>query len=175
VRHRLYCHIVWRTLGRAESIDAQLARFLCRFFRVVARRERARLLEIGLVADHVHLIVRLHPETRIPRLVQRCKGGSAYLAAKERLTAPGAVLRWAKGYSVQSLSPRALASARGYVRGQPSHHPDMAIAGWEGDTGLYDGTGLDEWLGQGRARVRGRSRGSADSDPRHGVPTSVRG
>ena len=115
------------------------------------------------MADHVHLIVRLHPETRISRLVQRCKGGSSYLAGKERPTSPGAVLRWAKGYTIESVSPRALASARAYARGQPSHHPALAIADWEGDTSRYDGTGLDEWVGPGRARVRGRGRDSAAS------------
>jgi putative transposase len=161
MRHRVYCHIVWRTLGRAESIDAELARFLCRFFRAVARRERARLLEIGLVADHVHLIIRLHPGTRISRLVQRCKGGSSYLAGRERAASPGAVLRWAKGYSIESVSPRALASARAYARAQPLHHPTQAIPGWEGDASRYDGTGLEEWVAPRRARVRGRGRGSA--------------
>jgi REP element-mobilizing transposase RayT len=155
MRHRIYCHIVWRTKGNAEVIDADLARFLCRFFRAAARREQARVLEIGLVRDHVHMVVRAHPGASVSRLVQRCKGGSSYLAGKERTTAPGAVLRWAKGYTVESVSPRALTAARAYVRGQPSHHPALAIPGWEGDTPQYDATGLDEWVGPERFRVRG--------------------
>jgi hypothetical protein len=113
------------------------------------------VLVIGLVRDHVHMVVRAHPGTSISRLVQRCKGGSSYLAGKERARAPGAVLRWAKGYTIESVSPRALATARAYVRRQPSHHPALAISGWEGDTPQYDTTGLDEWVGPGRFRVRG--------------------
>jgi len=160
VRHRIFCHIVWRTRGNAEVIDAGLARFLCRFLRAVARRERARVLEIGLVADHVHMLVRLHPLTGVSRLMQRCKGGSSYLAGRERTAAPGGTLRWAKGYSIESVSPRALSSARAYIRQQPSRHPDRAIPGWEGDVPHYDAAGREEWMGPGRFRVCGRAHGS---------------
>jgi putative transposase len=144
---------VWRTRGSARLLDARLARFLCRFFRAVARQERVRVLEVGLVADHVHLLLRLHPEARISRLVQRLKGGSALLARKENHAAAGLDLRWSKGYTIESVSPRGLVAARGYVRGQPERHPDRAIAGWEGDVPEYDRTGLDEWRGEGRRAV----------------------
>jgi len=155
VRHRLYCHIVWRTRGNAKLLDARLARFLGRFFRAVARQERARVLEVGLVADHVHVLVRLHPEARISRLLQRFKGGSAFLARKEHHAAAGLDLRWSKGYTIESVSPRGLVGARSYVRRQPERHPDRAIVGWEGDVPEYDGTGFDEWRGEGRERVGG--------------------
>src|SRR5882762_8666818 len=77
MRHRLYYHIVWTTRERQHLIDGGLARFLCRFLRGVARQERAHILEIGVVATHVHLLVRMHPICSVSRLLQRMKGGSA--------------------------------------------------------------------------------------------------
>jgi putative transposase len=140
VRHRLYVHLVWTTRGRERLIDHRLARFLCRFLRAMARKERAYILEIGMVQTHVHLLARLHPTMAVSTLVKRLKGASSAMAAKEGLGGKER-LYWAKGYSVASVSGRALGSVRGYLRGQPTHHPEDAITGWEGDSPEYDRTG----------------------------------
>jgi putative transposase len=105
----------------------------------MARKERAYILEIGMVQTHVHLLARLHPTVAVSTLVKRLKGASSAVADKEGL---GQVrLYWAKGYSVASVSGRALGSVRIYLRGQATHHSDEAIVGWEGDTPEYDQTG----------------------------------
>ena len=143
--HRLYCHIVWTTRERQPLLDAGLARFLCRFLRGVARQERAHLLEIGMVRTHVHVLVRLHPTTNVSRLLQRWKGGSAAVAGKERHSTEGRRLRWAKGYSIHSVSPRHLAALRAYLRAQVQHHPGETIPGWPGDDPEFDRSGTDEW------------------------------
>ena len=72
-------HVVWATRNRAPLLDAGLARFLDRFLRVIAREERALVLEIGMVRTHVHVLLRTHPMTMIPRLLQRLKGASSGL------------------------------------------------------------------------------------------------
>jgi REP element-mobilizing transposase RayT len=129
--HKLFVHITWTTRDRAPLIDLTLARFLTRFLRQVGAQERARVLEIGMVADHVHILVRLHPTTAIPRLMQRMKGGSAVLGTTPTPGHSG--LRWAKGYSLHSVNPKQLGSVRDYLRAQPSRHPHLAIPGWTGD------------------------------------------
>lgn len=130
--HKLFVHLTWTTRDRAPLIDATLARFLTQFLRRVGTQERARVLEIGMVADHVHLLVRLHPTTTIPRLLQRMKGGSAVLGTTPTKGHPG--LRWAKGYAIHSVNPKQLGAVRDYLRDQPRHHFTVAIAGWNGDS-----------------------------------------
>ena len=85
------------------------------------------VLAIGIVADHLHLLLRLHPTTQLPRLLQRMKGGTAH-AVNAHLRPGQSALRWAKGYSVTSVSPRGYLGAAAYVRDQARHHPDLAIA-----------------------------------------------
>ena len=127
--HRILVHIVWTTRERVPTIDRAYAAYLSEHLPIIARQERARVLELGIVATHLHLLLRLHPTTVIPRLLQRMKGGTAH--GINRRLAPGApVLRWAKGYSVQSVSPRHRESAAAYVRDQHLHHPGEAIPGW---------------------------------------------
>lgn len=128
MRHRLYVHIVWTTRHREPSIDGRVARFLTPFLPAVAQQERAAILELGVVSDHVHLLVRVHPSTSLPRLVQRLKGGSAVLANREGHARRGHPLHWAKGYNVETVSPTSLRRVREYIRSQPKHHPARAIA-----------------------------------------------
>jgi len=150
---RIYCHVVWTTRDRVPLIDAGLARFLCSFLRGVATQEHARILEIGMVRTHVHLLVRARPTTDVARLLQRLKGGSAAIASKERHSTEGNRLRWAKGYSIHSVSPRSLAVVRDYLRAQPTHHPDNVIHGWNGDEPEYEQAGTDEWRSELRQRL----------------------
>jgi putative transposase len=140
MRHRLYVHLVWTTRGRARLIDRDLARFLCRFLRAMARKERAYILEIGMVQTHLHLLGRVHPTIALSRLVKRLKGASSAVAAQEGLGSQGR-LYWAKGYAVHSVSEGALDRVRLYLRHQSDHHPDEAIGDWEGDMPEYDRAG----------------------------------
>ena len=150
---RIYCHIVWGTRDRAPLIDGGLAQFLCAFLRGVAAQEHARILEIGMVRTHLHLLVRIRPTTDVSRLLQRLKGGSATIAGKEHHSAESGRLRWAKGYSIFSVSWRSLAAVREYLRAQPVRHPDAVIPGWSGDSPEYEDVGSDEWRSEHRKRM----------------------
>jgi REP element-mobilizing transposase RayT len=133
MRDRIYVHVIWITRDRQPTIDARVATFLARYLPAVARQERAGVHALGVVRTHVHLLLQLHPTTGISRLMQRLKGGSSVLANREG-HAGVRPLRWAKGYDIESVSPRALGPARAYVLDQAQHHPKEAIPGWGGST-----------------------------------------
>ena len=128
MRHRLYLHVAWTTREREPTITAPFVAFLERFLPTVARQERATLLAFGAVRTHLHVVVRIDPATCLPRLIQRWKGGSSVIGSREQLGA-GRRVRWAKGYNVESVSPRALAAVVDYVNRQAERHPDEVIAG----------------------------------------------
>jgi putative transposase len=136
----MYIHLVWTTRGREPLIDAELARFLCRFLRAVARKERAYILEIGMVRTHIHLLARIHPTVPVSQLVRRLKGASSAVAHQEGIVR-GPAVYWAKGYSVGSVAATGLSSVRSYLRAQPVRHPGEAIADWDRDTPEYDSSG----------------------------------
>ena len=123
---RLYAHLTWTTLRRLPLLNPEVARFLERFLRQEAARHGARVLETGIVSNHVHTIVQLPPVIDIPRLVQGLKGASARIANRDGLM-PRARLRWGDGYDLRSVGIRQLPSARRYVATQSQHHPELAI------------------------------------------------
>ena len=74
---RFYAHLSWTTWARLPLIDEQVAHFLGPFLLAEAKRHGARVVEIGIVSDHVHLLLELPPVYDTPRLVQGLKGASA--------------------------------------------------------------------------------------------------
>lgn len=130
MRHRLFLHLVWTTWRRAPLIDAPMATFLERFLPAVAAQERARVLAFGVVSTHLHLLLRMHPLVRLSRMIQRLKGGSIVVARRQGIEPAAGPLHWARGYNLESVSPRALERVAAYVLTQPTHHPDQAIESW---------------------------------------------
>lgn len=160
--HRLYAHICWTTRDRLPLIDAGVARLLERFLPAVARQERAQVLALGLVTTHVHLLLRLHPTTSVPRLLARLKGGSSSVSATEGHAHVNRPFRWARGYSIASVSERALPIVQEYVLQQVRHHPDQRIPDWEPNTAAIGAAGGDR-----QTRVcDGAATLVADAEPR---------
>jgi REP element-mobilizing transposase RayT len=92
----------------------------------IARRHGTRVIDIGIVRDHVHVVLELPPHADLPRLVQGLKGASARIANRDGVM-PRAPLRWANGYDLRSLSVRDLRRAIRYVRSQSERHPEHAV------------------------------------------------
>ncbi len=123
---RLYALLTWTTLRRLPLIHADAAAFLRRALPEIARRHGTRVIEMGIVRNHLHLVLELPPRVDIPRLVQSLKGASARIANRDGVM-PRAKLRWADGYDLRSLGTRDLRRAIGYVRGQDERHPELAL------------------------------------------------
>jgi putative transposase len=130
----LFVQLSWMTYERRPMIDDAVRRFLRRFLPAEARRHGATLLAMGMVADHVHLLLRLPGSFALPRLVQGLKGASARRLNVELAARPSG-LRWASGYDARSVSPKALSRVSAYVGGQAQRHPDLAIRK-HGDRGM---------------------------------------
>ena len=121
----LYVHLSWTTDGRLPMIGSSEEKFLRTFLPVEAKRHDT-TVAIGVVSNHLHVILRFPGTLNIPRLVQGLKGASARLANKDpRVSRNG--IKWAKGYDLRSVSPGNLKRAIRYVESQAAHHPKHAI------------------------------------------------
>ncbi|HYL21509.1 MAG TPA: transposase [Gemmatimonadales bacterium] len=123
---RLYVHLTWTTLQRQALINRDVEAFLRRFLPRETQRHRARLLALGVVADHVHVVLRLAAVNNIPRMVQGFKGASARVVNGEGLTSR-APLRWAEGYDLRSVGVHQLRTVIEYVANQANRHPNLAV------------------------------------------------
>ena len=122
---RLYVHLTWTTFARLPLVKPAVVEFLGRFLPAECGRHGARVLALGIVDDHVHMILALPPAFDVPRLVQGLKGASARMANRDGISERES-LRWAPGYDLRSVGPRQLSAAIKYVREQAVRHPGRA-------------------------------------------------
>mgnify|MGYP000014574488 CR=1 FL=1 len=117
---QLYVHIIWATWDRLPLITETIRP---RLYGAIAKKARAMKcdpLAIGGTADHVHLLVRLHPTVPIAELVRQIKGATSHLITHE--ICPGGFFRWQGAYSAFTLRQSEVPSLRAYIRRQEEHH-----------------------------------------------------
>ena len=103
------------------------AKFLRRFLPAVAEKQHVVVVAMGIVANHVHLVLELSPVVDIPKLAQVFKGASARSANRDSSISKNGI-KWAKGYDLRSVSPNNLSKAVDYVNSQAVRHSELAIA-----------------------------------------------
>ena len=118
---RIYAHLSWTTWARLPLIEESVADFLLRFLLAEAKRHGTRVIEIGVVPNHVHLLLQLLPAYDVPRLVQGLKGASARLANRDGFSQNNS-LRWETGYDLRSVGIKQLPQVANYVRLQEVKH-----------------------------------------------------
>ncbi|HEX9282416.1 MAG TPA: IS200/IS605 family transposase [Gemmatimonadales bacterium] len=127
---RIYAHLTWTTFGRLPLIDSGVVAFLEKFLPTECARHGVRLIALGVMRDHVHLLLELPASFSVPRLVQGLKGASARIANRDGI-ARHESLRWAQGYDLRSVGPRQLGVVEAYVRNQTTRHPEKAVVARE--------------------------------------------
>ena len=117
----IYAHLSWTTWARLPLISQAVAEFLLRFLLAEAKRHGTRVVEIGVVPNHVHMLLELPASYDVPRLVQGLKGASARLANRDGFSRNKS-LRWETGYDLRSVGIKQLPQVANYVRLQELKH-----------------------------------------------------
>ncbi len=113
-------HLQWVTKYRYATLEKESHWRDCEdAIRAVAEMHGIKILEIGVMEDHVHVVVVLPPETSVSRAIGLLKGGSAYELFRKhpnfRKTYWGGHF-WGRGYFYRSVSDVTDDIVRDYVR-----------------------------------------------------------
>lgn len=115
-------HIVFVTKYRRKTLSPELLAYLRGAFADCLSAWRCSLLEFGGEADHVHLLVDIHPALDISVLINNLKTASARRARNrfaDHLAAFYAKpLFWHRAYYVGSVGGASLDTVRAYVDAQ---------------------------------------------------------
>lgn len=120
----LTLHAVFSTKRRAPLIHDELRPRLHAYMGGIARGAGVTSLDIGGVADHVHLLLRIRPVTCVADLMREIKSSSSKWVNEQE---PTSSFAWQAGYSVFSVSPTNIAGVSRYIRRQPLHHERMSF------------------------------------------------
>lgn len=117
---QILLHVVYSTKHREPWITPDLAERLFPYIGGIIRAERGVLYDIGGVADHVHLYLRLRPDETVSSLLKTVKSRSSLWVHQ---TFPNlAAFAWQEGYSAFSVSKSQEEAVKKYIAGQAEHH-----------------------------------------------------
>jgi len=113
-------HVVFSTKNRQPFLDETIRDRLFAYLGGIARENGMTALEIGGVADHVHLLLAIPAALAISKAIQLLKGGSSHWL-KETFTNMNH-FSWQDGYAAFTVSQSQVDDVRAYIRTQPEHH-----------------------------------------------------
>jgi REP element-mobilizing transposase RayT len=121
----LLYHVVFSTKHREPIITPDVRAELYKYIGGIIRGEGGTLLEIGGIADHVHLLARLKAAPSVADMLRLIKCNSSNWA-NER---PQRQWRfeWQTGCGAFTVSESQVAGVRDYVRHQEEHHQKMTF------------------------------------------------
>jgi REP element-mobilizing transposase RayT len=117
---RILVHLIFSTKDRAAVLAPGVRPDLRAYFVGILANLECPCLEVGCVADHVHMLFALHRTRSTADVVEEVKKGSS-----KWLKTRAAALRnfhWQNGYGAFSVSPSSESRVIEYIRGQEEHH-----------------------------------------------------
>lgn len=115
-----YYHIVFCTKSREMSIPKDRRDDMYRFIWKEIHTLGCRLLRIGGIANHVHMLIDLHPSVALSDLMKNVKGkSSSWMRNSQKFIS---FKGWASEYFASTVSPEHKYMIIEYIKGQESHH-----------------------------------------------------
>ncbi len=115
----LFVHVVFSTENRLPFLTREIRASVHAYLGGCVRNLGASAIEIGGVADHVHLLAEYPPQLSISELAGKIKANSSRWI-HETVGVPR--FAWQRGYSAFSISRTDVSEVVRYIRGQEEHH-----------------------------------------------------
>src|SRR5436309_8368184 len=115
-----YFHCVFSTKERRPFITPALRERLWPFLGGIARQNKMTAIEIGGVADHVHILLSLPSTMSIAKAIQLIKGNSSKWVHEEFPSHRD--FEWQEGYGAFSIGIGDVDRTVKYILNQRAHH-----------------------------------------------------
>jgi putative transposase len=99
-------HVVFIPKGRKKVLYGKIRKFLGPVFHELARQRGSEIAEGHMVADHVHMLIKIPPKYAVAEVIGYIKGKSAIAVARQfggRKRNFAGEQFWARGYAVSTV------------------------------------------------------------------------
>ena len=117
---KVILHIIFSTKNREPWLDRQVRQRMHAYLATICRDVGADLVQVGGVADHVHIVTTLPRTISQAQLIEQIKKTSSKWIKSLDVRYHG--FFWQRGYSAFSVSPSQLDPVLEYVDNQEEHH-----------------------------------------------------
>jgi len=115
----LLFHCVFSTKERRKSIAPELESRLWAYIGGLAREHGFKVLTVGGMEDHIHILLSLPSTTPIAKAMREIKSGTSHWM---RECCALTEFEWQEGYGAFSIGWTQLESTRTYIDRQKEHH-----------------------------------------------------
>jgi len=122
----LYYHIVWRTKRSEFTITEEYEKELYAYLLGYCRNKGAKLIRIGGMPDHIHLLISIRPDISVSEFVQVMKVESSKWLKTQKQHFPY-FNGWGNGYAAFTYSERDKEMIRHYIMNQKQHHQTISF------------------------------------------------
>ena len=119
---QLYVHLIFSTKNREPWLTKAWRERVFAYLAEVSNNFGFQALEVGGVADHVHILSTQSRTSTIADWVGTLKTSSSKWFKEETDLGNRAGFAWQSGYGVFSVSPGHVEAVTGYIGGQEEHH-----------------------------------------------------
>jgi putative transposase len=119
----IYIHVIFSTKNRFPSIPLDLESRLFPYLGSIAQEHRSPILKINGMADHVHMLLKLHATTSLAILLKELKAYSSAWVKKQNIKD----FAWQEGYGGFSCSVTHLEALKNYITNQKEHHRTITL------------------------------------------------
>jgi len=122
----IYIHVVFSTTDRQRTIKDAFRERLWKYMCGIARKNKFKIVNIGGIDDHIHILFSLPANIDVSRAVQLVKGGSSKWVHD---TIPKTRnFGWQEGFGAFSVSLSKLDEVKQYIANQAKHHRKFDFA-----------------------------------------------
>jgi len=112
-------HLVWCPKYRRKVLVENVERRLKEIIVSQTRKQQAKIIEMEIMPDHVHLLVEVDPQYGIHKFIKQVKGASSTILRKEfkHLTTKLPTL-WTNSYFVSTVGGAPLSVIKQYIESE---------------------------------------------------------
>jgi putative transposase len=114
----VFLHVIFCTKGREPLIPPEMEERLYAYLGGIAKTRKTPILKINGTCDHLHMLVKLHPDIAYSQLIKEMKSYSTGWMKKENYSK----FRWQEGYGAFSCSISHIEPLIKYIENQKIHH-----------------------------------------------------
>ena len=117
---QLYIQFVFAVQNRECLIHSDWEERLYQYINGIVRNQKHKLIAINGVADHIHILISMHPEQSISKLMQIVKGDSSKWINEQKLIEGR--FKWQEGFGAFSYNKSDQDNVYKYIMNQKEHH-----------------------------------------------------
>ena len=117
---QIYIHVVFAVQARESLIKAEWKEELFKYIAGILNNQKTKLIAIGGVEDHIHILFGMNPTIALSDLVRAVKANSSKFINEEKFVR--GKFYWQEGFGAFSYSRSQIDAVAKYILNQEQHH-----------------------------------------------------